>query len=161
MGANLGDPVTTLRRAAAELDAQGTVLRRSRIWRTDPVGGPPGQPDYLNAVVVFRPGAAHRDPHRLLSALHDIEARHGRRRRLRWAPRLLDLDLVALGDEVREEPGLALPHPRVMERAFVLVPLLEVAPTWHHPQSGVSAATALAGLDRSGVRPAGVGWRSR
>lgn len=148
----------TLRRAAAELDAQGTVVRRSRLWRTEPVGGPRGQPAYLNAVVALRPDAAHADPHLLLRALHEIEARYGRRRRLRWAPRLLDLDLLALGEEVRAEQGLTLPHPRMMERAFVLVPLLEVAPAWRHPGTGVSAATALAGLDRSGVRPAGVGW---
>jgi 2-amino-4-hydroxy-6-hydroxymethyldihydropteridine diphosphokinase len=125
------------------------------------VGGPEGQPDYLNAVVELRPSPAYRDPRALLAALHDLEARFGRRRRVRWEARRLDLDLLALGDEVRDEPGLRLPHPRMMERPFVLIPLLDVAPAWRDPRDGRSAAGALGALATGEVRPSGLAWRSR
>ncbi|MDZ7800342.1 MAG: 2-amino-4-hydroxy-6-hydroxymethyldihydropteridine diphosphokinase [Trueperaceae bacterium] len=161
MGANLGDPAVTLRRAAGELSAFGTVTRRSRLWRTDPVGGPPGQPDYLNAVIALRPAAPYADVTTLLEAFHGVEARHGRVRRERWAPRTLDLDLLAYGSLVRDAPDPVVPHPRMMTRAFVLVPLLEVDPEWRHPRTGVAAADALAALDRSGLRPADVSWVPR
>lgn len=134
---------------------------RSCLYRTAPVGGPPGAPDYLNAVVALRPDAVHAEPTALLGALLAIEARFGRRRRERWGPRTLDLDLLALGDEVRRAPDPVLPHPRTMERAFVLVPLLDVAPDWRDPATGRSAREALAALDASGVVDAGHGWTSR
>jgi 2-amino-4-hydroxy-6-hydroxymethyldihydropteridine diphosphokinase len=89
-----------------------------------------------------------------MDALLAIEARFGRRRRARWEARRLDLDLLALGAIRLREPRLRLPHPRMMERAFVLVPLLEVAPDWTHPVTGRRADTALSGLDRRGVVPA-------
>ncbi len=138
----------------------GEVRARSRLHRTAPVGGPQGQPDYLNAVVELVPASRYRDPRALLWALHALEARFGRRRRVRWEARRLDLDLLALGDAVADEPGLRLPHPRMMQRPFVLVPLLEVAPDWRHPVSGRSAAEALAGLEASGVRPSGRSWEA-
>lgn len=161
MGANLGDPAVTLRRAVDELAAFGTVARRSRLWRTDPVGGPPGQPDYLNAVVALRPTRPYLEVTTLLEAFHRVEARHGRARRERWAPRTLDLDLLAYGSLVRDAPDPVVPHPRMMTRPFVLVPLLEVAPAWRHPRTGIAAADALAALDRSGLRPADVSWAPR
>jgi 2-amino-4-hydroxy-6-hydroxymethyldihydropteridine diphosphokinase len=136
-------------------------MTRSRLYRTSPVGGPPGQPDYLNAVVALTPAAAWRDPARLLDELHAIEVAFGRRRRVRWEARLLDLDLIALGDRVVDGPDLVLPHPRARERPFVLVPLLEVAPDWRDPRSGRRAADALAGLDDRGVRPSGASWTAR
>lgn len=137
------------------------MTARSRLYRTAPVGGPEGQPEYLNAVVELRPAPAYRDPRALLAALHDLEAHFGRRRRVRWEARHLDLDLLALGDEVRDEPGLQLPHPRMMERAFVLTPLLDVAPRWRDPGDGRAAADALASLPTAGVRPSGLDWRAR
>jgi len=158
LGANLGDPVTTLRAAARRLTALGGDLERSQLYRTAPVGGPPGQPDYLNAVVALTPAPAWREPVRLLAELHAIERAFGRRRRVRWEARLLDLDLIALGPRVVDGPELVLPHPRAMERPFVLVPLLEVAPDWRDPRSGRRAAEALAELDARGVRPSGASW---
>lgn len=137
------------------------MTARSRLYRTAPVGGPGGQPDYLNAVVELRPAPPYRDPRALLAALHRVEARFGRRRRVRWEARRLDLDLLALGDEVRDEPGLRLPHPRMMERAFVLIPLSDVAPGWRDPRDGRAAADALARLPAGGVRPSGLAWRAR
>jgi 2-amino-4-hydroxy-6-hydroxymethyldihydropteridine diphosphokinase len=136
----------------------GTGLRRSRLYRTAPVGGPPDQPDFLNAVVAFTPAVAWRDPVRLMAELHAIERSFGRQRRVRWEARVLDLDLIALGRRVVDGPELWLPHPRALERAFVLIPLLEVAPAWRDPRSGRRAAEALAELDASGVRPSGASW---
>jgi 2-amino-4-hydroxy-6-hydroxymethyldihydropteridine diphosphokinase len=129
----------------------GEVRGRSRLYRTRPVGGPPGQPDYLNAVVALRPAPRWREPHALMDALLAIETHFGRRRRERWEARRLDLDLLALGAMRTNEPRLRLPHPRMMERAFVLVPLLELAPEWTHPVTGRRADAALSGLDRRGV----------
>jgi 2-amino-4-hydroxy-6-hydroxymethyldihydropteridine diphosphokinase len=154
MGANLGDARATLERATTALAELGEVRGRSRLYRTRPVGGPMGQPDYLNAVAALAPQGRWRDPRALMDALLQIEARFGRRRRVRWEARRLDLDLLAVGRRRIREPRLQLPHPRMMERAFVLVPLLELAPDWTHPTTGRRADAALSGLDRRGVAPA-------
>jgi len=161
LGANLGDRAATLRRALSKLTSLGKIARRSEIYRTTPVGGPNDQPDYLNAVVALLPAAGYREPEALLVALHGIEAELGRTRRIRWEARVLDLDLIALGDLVRDDPGLALPHPAAMERPFVLVPLLDVAPGWRSPRDGRRAADALASLDASDVRRSGLSWTTR
>lgn len=161
MGANLGDPRATLREAAVAMDSLGTVERRSRLFRTKPVGGPEGQEDYLNAVLRLRPHPAFAAPRALLDGLLELETAYGRERRERWAARTLDLDLLAMGDLVRDEHGLVLPHPRMMERAFVLAPLLDVAPDWRHPVTGRSARDALAALPGDGVRAAGHDWDRR
>lgn len=130
LGSNLGDSTQALLDAVEALRAHVDVDAVSRRYTTDPVGGPQ-QPDYLNAVVV---GTTALTPWALLSALHDVEARHGRTREVRWGPRTLDLDLVAYGatggaDEVRLGSSLlTLPHPRAHERAFVLVPWLDADP---------------------------------
>jgi 2-amino-4-hydroxy-6-hydroxymethyldihydropteridine diphosphokinase len=161
LGANLGDARATLLRAMDALAELGEVRGRSRLYRTRPVGGPPGQLDYLNAVVALRPAPRWREPHALMDALLAIEARFGRRRRVRWEARRLDLDLLAVGALRRNEPRLQLPHPRMMERAFVLVPLLELAPDWSHPVTGRRADTALSGLERRGVVPVEPSGRPR
>lgn len=158
LGANLGDPAATLRGAAVALSGLGVLARRSRLFRTRPVGGPVGQADYLNAVVVVHPAAAFCEPRAFLDGLLAIEASFGRERRERWAARTLDLDLLALGGIVRDESGLVLPHPRMMERPFVLVPLLDVAPAWRHPVTGRSARDALAERGSAGVQPSEDGW---
>lgn len=131
----------------------------SRLYATDPVGGPAGQPPYLNAVVVWRPAPAWSTPVRALAALLAVEAGLGRRRRERWGPRRIDLDLLD-GEgwwpaPVRERgPGPALPHPRAGERAFVLVPWADVAPAWPLADGGRSRGVAerAAAGDRAGVR---------
>jgi 2-amino-4-hydroxy-6-hydroxymethyldihydropteridine diphosphokinase len=159
LGSNLADPWRQLVRAAVDLAALGTVEAHSSLWLSDPVGGPPGQPPYLNAVVVLRPSPSIVGPAGLLRALHRIEARRGRVRRQRNAPRTLDLDLLCYGAVVAFVGWPRLPHPRMMERSFVLAPLLEVAPCWRHPRSGERAAEALRRLGYRGVRRTALSWQ--
>jgi 2-amino-4-hydroxy-6-hydroxymethyldihydropteridine diphosphokinase len=123
LGANLGDRRGTLQ---AAIDALRTLPRtrltaRSRFWASAPVDA--GGPDYLNAVVRLD---TLLDPHELLAALQRIEARFGRVRSMRNAPRTLDLDLLLAGDAVIDTPTLTVPHPRLHERAFVLRPMADI-----------------------------------
>ena len=121
LGANLGDREATLRRAALALAAHPgiTLLRTSPIVRSKPVGGPPGQDDYLNAVVEVD---TELSPFGLLEACQEVERRHHRTRTQRWGPRTLDVDIVVYGDLRLDEPDLTVPHLRAADRAFVLVP---------------------------------------
>ena len=124
LGGNLGDPVATIEAALHRLDTQGVrIMRRSRWYRTSP-WGMTDQPDFVNLCV-----AAETDltPRALLDIVQAAETALGRKRELRWGPRTLDIDILAYGDLVLKEPGLELPHPRLTERAFVLVPLLDIA----------------------------------
>jgi 2-amino-4-hydroxy-6-hydroxymethyldihydropteridine diphosphokinase len=125
LGSNLGDRLATLQRAVDLLGArQGIDVRRSsRVYETEPVG--PAQPDYLNAVIEVRTDL---EPRELLEACLEVEAELGRVRGERWGPRSLDVDLLTYEDRTMDEPGLVVPHPRMHERAFVLVPLLELDP---------------------------------
>lgn len=156
LGSNLGNPLRQLRQARAGLAEVGVVTGASSLYRTAPVGGPPGQDDYLNAVVALRPTAP--DPETLLNKLLGLEAGGGRTRTVRWAARTLDLDLLAWDDLVLETSSLTLPHPRMMERAFVLAPLCELAATWRHPVTCQSACEMLASLDTSGVTRTTLSW---
>jgi len=124
-GSNLGDRLENLRRAKSSLgDRDGIqVVRASRVFETAPVGPP--QPDYLNAVAEVQTVLS---PSSLLGACLDVERAIGRVRTERWGPRVIDLDLLLYGDAVIDQPGLQVPHPRMHERAFVLVPLLELEP---------------------------------
>jgi len=133
LGANLGDARSTITDAFARLARlpQTRVVARSSLYRTAPVDA--SGPDFINAVAELETGLPPRD---LLAALHAIEHSHGRERPFRNAPRTLDLDLLLHGDEVVDDAGLTLPHPRLHERAFVLVPLLELAPALAHPALG-------------------------
>lgn len=158
IGANLptatgSSPLATCRAAAAALDAIPGLhlIGLSRWFRTAPVP-PSGQPDYVNGVARLR-GAA--DPEALLAALQAIEARAGRQRRERDAARTLDLDILVMGDLCRVAPDPVLPHPRAHLRAFVLAPLLDVAPGWVHPLLHRPAAALLAELPPQGVMPFG------
>jgi 2-amino-4-hydroxy-6-hydroxymethyldihydropteridine diphosphokinase len=140
LGANLssahGGPRETLEAALAALAAAGVrILRRSRWYESAPVPAS-DQPWYVNGVAEIE---TERDPASLLALLHEVEAAFGRSRRVRNEARSLDLDLLAYGDRVEPgDPGPALPHPRLHERAFVLVPLAEIAPEWRHPRLGLS-----------------------
>lgn len=133
LGSNLGDRERNIRRALAQLDKlPGTQIRRvSSLYDTDPVG-PAGQPEYLNAVAELESDLGGRE---LLWHLLLVEARLGRRRdrERRWGARTIDLDLLLFGNEVIEEPELVVPHPELVNRAFVLVPLSELAPELVHP----------------------------
>lgn len=163
LGANVagrwGEPRASLAQARCELEAAGVcVIRSSRIYLTDPVGKV-GQPRYHNAVLVVEAALA---PGAMLRLLKRIERSAGRRLGPPNGPRPLDLDLLdyagrRLGHPARRRGRgrLILPHPELHLRAFVLVPLLEVAPSWRHPVLGLSAKTLLARLGpaaRAGVR---------
>ncbi|MEX2204392.1 MAG: 2-amino-4-hydroxy-6-hydroxymethyldihydropteridine diphosphokinase [Actinomycetota bacterium] len=125
LGSNLGDRLDTLQRAVELLDARPgiDVVRSSRVYETEPVGPP--QPAYLNAVVEVRTDL---EPHELLKETQAVEDELGRVRAERWGPRTIDIDVLTFDDRVIDEPGLVVPHPRMHERGFVLVPLGELDP---------------------------------
>ena len=126
LGSNLDDPVRQVRQALQELGglAHTQLLASSSLYRTAPVGKL-DQPDFINAVAMLDTALS---PRELLQELLALEAHHGRVRGERNGPRTLDLDLLLLGDLVLHEPGLEVPHPRMHERAFVLLPLEQVSP---------------------------------
>lgn len=174
LGANLPNdglpPGETLRVALEALPGEGLrVLRASRLYAT-PCFPPGAGPDYVNAAASLRPDAGM-DARAILAALHRIEDAHGRARAQRWGMRTLDLDLLAIGNLILPDPATAadwralppaaqiaatpdrliLPHPRLQDRAFVLVPLAEIAPRWRHPALGLTAAALLGRLPRADV----------
>ncbi|HWQ39645.1 MAG TPA: 2-amino-4-hydroxy-6-hydroxymethyldihydropteridine diphosphokinase [Burkholderiales bacterium] len=148
IGANLDDPIGKVRIALNEIDRLPAtrVVRRSSLYRTAPVGYN-DQPEFINAVAEV---LTELEPRQLLDMLLAIEARHGRVRGARNAPRTLDLDVLLFGDRILTEPELSVPHPRMHERAFVLVPLAEIAPHASIPGHG-SAAELAARVARHGV----------
>lgn len=127
LGSNLGTRLSHLRAAASALDThlQISITGYSHIYETAPVGGPAGQGAFLNAVIRLNTTLTARE---LLESLLSIERLQGRQRIEPWGPRTLDLDLLLYGEEVINEPGLTVPHPRIAERSFVLVPLCDLAP---------------------------------
>lgn len=125
------------------------IERSSRVYETDPVGGPP-QPQYLNAVVQAQTTLS---PHDLLAACMDVEQRMGRVRAERWGPRIIDVDVLTYDEEKVDEPDLVVPHPRMNERAFVLVPLLELNPDPALPGRGRISERRLDPTAILGVRP--------
>ena len=163
LGGNLatlfGTPLSTLKAALAQMPDYGIDVSRCSSFYKTPAVTPDAQPPYVNAVAVVETAMPASE---LLSALHRIEAQFGRRRQTRWAARTLDLDLLDYGGEVVIDSGprgleagvgplpLALPHPGIPERGFVLVPLAEVAPEWRHPVMGESAAELLRRLEGAG-----------
>ena len=150
LGSNLGDRAAYLLLGLSALSRlpETRLLRLSPVYETDPVGPP--QPPYLNMVAELE---TELSPKGLLAEMLRVEKALGRERRERWGPRTLDLDLLLYGDLVLEEAGLSVPHPRLHERAFVLVPLLDLLPEGRHPLLGQSFAELLASLDASSVRP--------
>ncbi len=157
LGANLGSPLQTLKWAVEQLSTLGEVVGVSGLYQTAAVGGPAGQPDYLNAALELR---TNRPAAELLSSLHALEASAGRERRERWEARILDLDLITYADRVSTLPQLELPHPRAWERAFVLMPLADLAPELAHPITGETVAQALARLDQQGIAKKAANWVS-
>jgi 2-amino-4-hydroxy-6-hydroxymethyldihydropteridine diphosphokinase len=155
LGSNRGDREAFLRRAVEELRRmpETRVVRCSSTYDTDPVGDA-AAPSYLNAVVEL---ATALPAERLLWHLRLIEARLGRPSRGRKGPRTIDLDLLFYGSSVVEAPGLWLPHPRYTERAFVLVPMVELEPGWTDPRTGLRMDEIL----RSRRGQDGVRWAGR
>lgn len=163
-------PSETLWLALRALQSEGLVLSRvSRFYRSAAFPAGAG-PDYVNGAAMVEGGMSN-DVAELLACLHRVEAAFGRERRQRWGQRTLDIDLLAAGDSVlpdaatqdrwrllppdaqlHETPAqLILPHPRLQDRAFVLVPLAEIAPDWQHPRTGQSVADMLAALPHDQV----------
>ncbi len=172
LGANLGDPARTLValrplliNELQEWSGSGLRLRWSPLFRTAPVGGPPGQPPFINAVLlVERQGPAEAavavssgpwaDPAALLGRLQALEARFGRQRLEPWGPRSLDLDLLWCGEARCSGPQLELPHPRLRQRAFVIGPLAAIEAQLVLPGGHQTAAAQLAELlSRPGAEP--------
>jgi 2-amino-4-hydroxy-6-hydroxymethyldihydropteridine diphosphokinase len=150
LGSNLGDRLVNLQEAVGRLSQTDGVEvgRISRVYETAPVGPP--QPDYLNAVAEVRTVLSARH---LLEACLRIEAELGRTRAERWGPRLIDLDLLDYGRMRIDEPGLVVPHPRMHERAFVLVPLLELDPDPFLPDGLEVGGLRLGAGSLESVRP--------
>jgi 2-amino-4-hydroxy-6-hydroxymethyldihydropteridine diphosphokinase len=134
LGSNLGDSAGLLRQAIERLETlSGGGLRRSSCWRTTPLECPPGSADFLNAVVAWKRREGQ-TPEALLESLQCLEREFGRRPKVVLnEPRPLDLDLIACGQELRNSDRLTLPHPRAVERAFVLFPLAEILPELRLP----------------------------
>ncbi|MBE9096420.1 2-amino-4-hydroxy-6-hydroxymethyldihydropteridine diphosphokinase [Tychonema sp. LEGE 07203] len=148
LGSNLGDSLATISSAIATLNntPEITVKSHSSWYKTAPVGPP--QPDYINACAILE---AALEPKQLLAALLEIEIKFNRIRREKWGPRTLDLDLLLYDDLILETPTLTLPHPRMLERAFVLVPLAEIAPDWVHPVTKSAIDQLVQKVNCSGV----------
>jgi 2-amino-4-hydroxy-6-hydroxymethyldihydropteridine diphosphokinase len=155
LGANVGDPLAQLADAVARLREVIDVTAVSGVYRTPPLGFV-DQPDFYNLVLLGRSPAATES---LLADVLRIEQALGRTRSFRNAPRTIDIDILAHGARQLRAPDLEVPHPRLHERAFVLVPLAEVAPQWRHPVLGHTAARLLAdlgsvaGIERVGELP--------
>jgi 2-amino-4-hydroxy-6-hydroxymethyldihydropteridine diphosphokinase len=147
LGSNLGDSVAVLRRAVQRLQSlSDQPLRRSSLWQSTPADCPPNSPLFVNAVVGLVPRSSE-TPESLLKKLQALEKEFGRHpKQVRNEPRLLDLDLVAFGAEVRDTPSLSLPHPRAHQRRFVLEPLAELAPALILPGQTRSVRQLLKGL---------------
>jgi len=143
LGANLGDAAATVVRAFAALGSVGTVVRRSRLYRTLP-WGKTDQPEFINAVALLETDRTARE---LLRELQSIETALGRKPNERWGPRELDLDILTYDDETIDETDLQIPHPRLRERAFVLTPLAEIDPAYE------ALRNALPATERAGVTP--------
>jgi len=153
LGGNVGDVRATFQKAIANICGmtQGVLLARSSDYATPPWGDEQ-QARFINACIEIDTSL---DPHALLFALQKIETKFGRDRakERRWGPRTLDLDLIAYDDVSMQKPELTLPHPRLFERAFVLVPLAEISPD--RMIGGRSIASALAGLSTEGIERLG------
>jgi 2-amino-4-hydroxy-6-hydroxymethyldihydropteridine diphosphokinase len=146
LGGNVGDPAATIAAALARLDEAGVrIVARSSLYRTPP-WGKTDQPAFVNACALAR---TELSPRSLLDRILTIELALGRTRGERWGPRTIDIDILDYDGLALDEPGLTLPHPRLAERAFVLVPLAEIAPD--HVVAGRAVRDWAASVDTSGV----------
>lgn len=151
LGSNQGDSLSILERSLNVLnEVPGIDLQTTSSWyQTEPVNTPNPQPDYLNGCALL---SSAQTPEELLTILQATEIQFGRTNKGNLQPRTLDLDLLLYGDLVLNTPNLTLPHPRMTERAFVLVPLAEIASDWIEPVSGMKINKLLRNVDASGVQ---------
>lgn len=149
LGGNIGDPARLIPEALRRLAATGTtrLVAVSSLYRTPPWGDV-DQPEFLNAVAEIRTELSPMD---LLAACLAVEAELKRRRTVRWGPRTIDIDIIAFGERRIAQEGLVIPHPRLAARAFVLVPLAEIAPDL--VIEGATVADLAAAADRTGIIP--------
>jgi 2-amino-4-hydroxy-6-hydroxymethyldihydropteridine diphosphokinase len=147
LGTNLGDRLDYLRQARKALPPLVMIQACSPVYQTPP-WGVQAQPDYLNQVIRAETDFS---PHDLLTFLKGLEARLGRQPGARYGPRVIDLDLLFYDDLRLEEPPLTIPHPRMVGRGFVLVPLADLAPGLRHPSLGVTVAEMLLECDTQGI----------
>ncbi|TKT76871.1 2-amino-4-hydroxy-6-hydroxymethyldihydropteridine diphosphokinase [Aquamicrobium sp. LC103] len=147
LGGNIGDPATAMAAALSAIDKSpdARVARVSPLYRTPP-WGKTDQPDFLNAVAELRTTLSARE---LLELCLDTERVLKRVRNERWGPRVIDMDILVFGKEIIDEPGLQIPHPRMLDRAFVLAPLADVAPDLEI--EGRTVSEHLAALDLAGI----------
>jgi 2-amino-4-hydroxy-6-hydroxymethyldihydropteridine diphosphokinase len=148
LGSNLGDRRDNLSAAVTGLPPAATVLRASSIYQTEPWGYLE-QPAFLNQVLEVE---TRLSPVDLLTALKRLEASLGRQATFRYGPRLIDLDILLYDQLVLDQPDLVIPHPQLAQRAFVLVPLAELAPDLRHPRLGASMTELKNRIDLSGVK---------
>jgi 2-amino-4-hydroxy-6-hydroxymethyldihydropteridine diphosphokinase len=148
LGTNLGDRFANLQDAIAALPPAVRVLARSPVYETPP-WGLTEQPTFLNMVLKGKTVLA---PRELLKHLKLLETELGRLPAVRWGPRRIDMDLLFYDELILDTPGLTIPHPRLNERAFVLVPLADLAPDLVHPVLGKSISNLLAAVDTTGVK---------
>jgi 2-amino-4-hydroxy-6-hydroxymethyldihydropteridine diphosphokinase len=147
LGTNLGDRLANLRAAIESMPPEIIVLAESHVYETPPWGYE-NQPAFLNMVIKAETGL---EPEPLLAYLKQLEVELGREQNIRWGPRLIDLDILFYDDLVLDSLPLVIPHPRLHERAFVLVPLMDVAPDLVHPVFRSRVSDFLAELETKGI----------
>jgi 2-amino-4-hydroxy-6-hydroxymethyldihydropteridine diphosphokinase len=150
LGSNLGDRAANLRRAVKALMLKATILAESAAYETPP-WGVKNQPAFLNMAVKLD---TELTPMELRDSVKGIEVALGRERSYHWGPRVIDIDILFYDDLIMDEPGLVIPHPRLHERGFVLVPLESIASNFVHPLLGLSIRELLQRVDTSGIVPA-------
>ncbi len=148
LGSNLGDRLVALNRALELLPPEASLIRSSSIYETEPWGFT-DQPAFLNQVIEVETEST---PLQLMKYLKKIEKKIGRTPSFRYGPRAIDMDILFYDDIILNTPRLHIPHPRLSERAFALVPLAEIAPNAVHPELGMKVTDLLVKLDRSGIK---------